>query len=112
MHVLHGLRRKQAAQRLPELRRRLCAAADPPLEGMAAGRMRCQACAVGQARASEVFAGRCRRAFGAAEGYCARTAIVAYLVIASQRVRAKRGPMTGSAKQSILSSRPDGLLRR
>ncbi|PWE80276.1 hypothetical protein XF30_29220 [Bradyrhizobium sp. SUTN9-2] len=34
-------------------------------------------------------------------------------VIASQRVRAKRGPMTGSAKQSrIAPGRQPGLLRR
>jgi hypothetical protein len=35
-------------------------------------------------------------------------------VIASQRVGAKRRPMTGSAKQSILTffTRQDGLLRR
>jgi len=35
-----------------------------------------------------------------------------HTVIASQRVGAKRRPMTGSAKQSILALRSDGLLRR
>src|SRR5581483_52368 len=54
MHVLRGLRGKQAIQRLPELRRRFRAAADPPVEGVAAWRVRDQARAVGQAGASEV----------------------------------------------------------
>jgi hypothetical protein len=42
-----------------------------------------------------------------------REIAVAYLfVIASQRVGAKRRPMTGSAKQSIERHRQYGLLRR
>jgi hypothetical protein len=35
-----------------------------------------------------------------------------FLVIASQRVGAKRRPMTGSAKQSKEAKRKNGLLRR
>jgi hypothetical protein len=39
---------------------------------------------------------------------------IVHIVIASQRVRAKRGPMTGSAKQSrpIALQAQAGLLRR
>jgi hypothetical protein len=37
MHVLRRLRRQRAVQRLPELRRRFRAAADPPGDRMAAG---------------------------------------------------------------------------
>ena len=68
MHVLRGLRRQQAAQCLPELRRRLCAAADPARDRAAAGRVRHQAVAVGQAGAFEIQRRGCRRAFRAACG--------------------------------------------
>jgi hypothetical protein len=50
MHVLRGLRREQAAQRMPELRRRFCRAADPACKGMAP-LVRREASTVGQARA-------------------------------------------------------------
>src|SRR5206468_9571205 len=54
MHILRGLRRDETVQRLPQLRRRLCPAPDPPRTGMAAGRVHDQADTVGPARASEV----------------------------------------------------------
>jgi hypothetical protein len=41
-----------------------------------------------------------------------RASAINNTVIASQRVGAKRRPMTGSAKQSILPLPSDGLLRR
>src|ERR1700676_816008 len=85
MHLLRGLRRDQAAQRLPELRRRFRAAADPACQGMAARRLRHQAGALGQTRASEIqFRGH-RGAFGAAAGYSAGAAVKALsAVIASE----------------------------
>jgi hypothetical protein len=43
MHVLRRLRRQRAVQRLPELRRRVRAATDPPGDRMAAGTVRRQA---------------------------------------------------------------------
>src|SRR6185437_8943889 len=68
MHLLRGLRGDQAIQCLPELRRRLCASADQAFEGVATGRERGQASALGQAREAEIFAGGCRGAFGAGKG--------------------------------------------
>ncbi len=75
MHVLCGLRREQIAQRLPELRRRFCSPADPAHDPDAAWRLRRQAAAVRQARASEVQPRGCGCAFGAAAGYSAGTAV-------------------------------------
>ena len=75
MHVLRGLRGEQAAQCLPELRRRLCAAADPARDGAAAGRVRHQAAAVGQARASEIQPRGRRRALRRGSGYSAAGAV-------------------------------------
>src|SRR4051794_35869281 len=69
MHVLRGLRGDQAAQCLPELRRRVCAAADPACDRTAAPRVRDEAAAVGQARAFEIQRGRCPGALRAAAGH-------------------------------------------
>src|SRR5882757_6388470 len=65
MHVLRRLRRQQAAQCLPELRRRFCTAADPTSAGMAAGTNGCETAAVRQARSSVLQPRRHRSAFGA-----------------------------------------------
>src|SRR6516164_10760305 len=75
MHLLRRLRRDQACQCLPELRRRLRAAPDPPCARMAGWRMRRQASAVGQARAFEIHARRHSRACGTAQGYPAGGAL-------------------------------------
>src|SRR5215831_20055802 len=72
MHLLRRLRRAKAFQCLSELRRRLCAAADPAREGMAAGRIGGKASAVGQACAAEIRARRHRCAFGADQERSAR----------------------------------------
>ena len=69
MHVLRRLRRDQAAQCLPELRRRLCPKADPSLKGMAPRCFGWKTSAVGQARAFIVQSRRHRRAFGADQRY-------------------------------------------
>ena len=69
MHVLRGLRRDQAVQRLPELRRRLCAAADPPGRGMASRPLRRQASRLGQARSPVAQPARDRRPVGTAAEY-------------------------------------------
>src|SRR5689334_20668470 len=76
MHLLRGLRGDEAAQCLPELRRRLRAPADQAIEGMAIGRVRGQASTLGQAREAEIFTGRRRRTLRAAEGCAAGTAVV------------------------------------
>src|ERR1700694_3299713 len=68
MHVLCGLRRDEALQRLPELRRRFCTTPDPPDAGMAAGCVHDQAGTVGQAGASEGKPGGCRGAFREDQG--------------------------------------------
>src|SRR3979490_1680921 len=60
---------------MPELRRRLCAEADPAGAGMEAGVKRCAAAAVGQARSSVVQRRRYRRAFGPYQEYSARGAL-------------------------------------
>src|SRR5450631_4174956 len=69
MHILRGLRREQAAQCLPELRRRLCAAADPADTTVAAERVRHHAASLGQARASEFQSRGYRCTFGGDQGY-------------------------------------------
>src|SRR5664280_534408 len=71
MHVLRGLRREQAAQCMPELRRRLCAAADPPGTAVAAECLRHHAAPFIQTRTSEFQPRGHRRAFGADQGYSA-----------------------------------------
>ena len=64
VHVLRGLRRDQAAQCLPELRRRFRAAADPARERMAARAIGREATSFGQACSSQLQPRRHRRAFG------------------------------------------------
>src|ERR1700722_14796727 len=103
MHVLRGLRGEQARQRLPELRRRFRGAPDPARERMAAGRMRHQARAVGQARTSEICDGRHRSALRAAEGCAAGRAIVIYPVIA--RSEATKQPTVSAETVWIASLR-------
>src|ERR1700751_4925659 len=75
MHLLRRLRGDKALQRLPELRRRIFAAADPPSTRMASGSLRGQAGAVGQAGASEISARRHRRALRADQEYSAARAV-------------------------------------
>ena len=65
MHLLRRLRRNKTLQRLPQLRRRLCAATDQPIEAMAAGRLRRESTAIGKARVPEIRARRDRRTCGA-----------------------------------------------
>src|SRR5689334_5380083 len=84
MHVLRGLRGDQAAERLSELRRRFCAAADPADEGVAHRRLHGETSAVRQARASEIFAGGHRGALRASERRSARGAVALSFVIASE----------------------------
>src|SRR5262249_25877387 len=67
MHLLCRLRGDKTRQRLPELRRRLCATPDPPRSGMARRCVHGKTSAIGQARASEVQSRRHRRALGAPE---------------------------------------------
>src|SRR5882672_3206961 len=71
MHLLRGLRRDQAAQCLPELRRRIRSPADPACQRMAAGTIGCEAAAVRQARTSVLQPRRYRGTFSEAEGYSA-----------------------------------------
>src|SRR5438445_182577 len=68
MHVLCGVRRDEAVERLPELRRRFCATPDPADAAMAAGRLRDGTPAVGQACAPEVQPGGRRRALRGDQG--------------------------------------------
>jgi hypothetical protein len=75
VHVLRGLRRGQAAQCLPELRRRIRAAPDPARAGMAARIISCEAAAIGPAGPPVLWPRRCRRAFGADQGYSAAGAL-------------------------------------
>src|ERR1700761_9110025 len=82
MYLLRGLRRDQAVQRLPELRGRLRAAADPTREGVAAGRVRCEAGAIRQAGASELQPRGRRGALRASEGREAGGAVAINFVIA------------------------------
>ena len=70
------LRRDQARQCLPELRRRFCAAADPARQGVAAGRISRETAAVRQARPSEVRPRRDRRALRPHPRHCAAGSIV------------------------------------
>jgi hypothetical protein len=75
MHVLCGLRREQALQCLPELRRRFCAAPDPAGDPTAARRFGATTSAIGQTRASQIQSGRCCRAVGEAARYSAGAAV-------------------------------------
>jgi hypothetical protein len=75
VHVLRGLRGDKTPQCMPELRRRLCAEADPAGAGMAAGINSCAAAAVGQACSSVVQRRRYRHAFGPYQEYSARGAL-------------------------------------
>src|SRR5665213_719588 len=75
MHILRGLRREQAPQCMPELRRRLRPAADPACNGMAARTIGRKAPAIGQARASVFWSRRYRCAFGADSEYSAGKAV-------------------------------------
>src|ERR1700750_1445421 len=72
MHLLRRLRRNQTVQRLPELRRRLCAAPDPTHARMARRRVRRQAGAIGRAGTFEIFGrgscGICSRRKGRGAG--------------------------------------------
>src|SRR5271155_884227 len=60
---------------MPELRRRICRAADKARAGMAAGIILGEAPGVRQAGASQLFPRRYRYAFAADSRYCARAAL-------------------------------------
>src|SRR3954464_9068627 len=82
MHLLRGLRGDETLQRLPELRRRLCAAPDQANAGMATGRVHDEAGTVGQAGASEVQPGGRRGALRADTRGAAGEAVDSHHVIA------------------------------
>jgi len=91
MHLLCGLRGRETRQRLPELRRRFCAAADPAIAGMAAGRMERKTAAIRQARSPQICARRCNGALRATQRHSAGAALDRiFTVIASQRVARTR----------------------
>src|ERR1700675_1719402 len=75
MHLLCGLCREQAPQRLPELRRRFCSPPDPAGTGMAAWVIGGKAPAVEPARAIVLQSGGHRGAFGTDQGYSAGAAL-------------------------------------
>src|SRR5215831_7456955 len=75
MHLLRRLRRAKAFQCLSELRRRLCAKADPAREGMAAGRIGGKTTAVEDACTAQIRARRHRRAFSADQEHSAGGAV-------------------------------------
>src|SRR4051812_2084970 len=101
MHLLCGLRGDETLERLPELRRRFCAAPDKANAAMATGRVHEQPGAVGQAGASEVQPGGRRGALREGQGCRAGEAVSCLLaVIASE------------AKQSRLSPRKQSELPR
>src|SRR5262245_62077352 len=75
MHVLRRLRGEGAVQRLPELRRRLCAKTDPAGDRMAPGSFGGQTSAFEPARAALLQPRGDRRALRPDQGYSARAAV-------------------------------------
>src|SRR5262245_12946889 len=78
VHVLRGLRRERAAQRLPELRRRLRAAADPAGDRMAGRTLRREAAAVGETPLVVVQPRGNVGVERSAQGHPARAALTSY----------------------------------
>src|SRR3954465_11693878 len=102
MHVLRRLRGDEALQRLPELRRRFCAATDQANAAMATGRVHEQPGAVGQAGASEVQPGGRRGALRAGQGCTAGEAVNSLHVIA--RSPCDEAIQTASAERFWIAS--------
>ena len=75
VHLLRRLRRARASERLPQLRRRLRAAADPAGDGVAARPLAGRAPGVARARAPVLLARGHGRALGSAQGRPARGAL-------------------------------------
>src|SRR3981081_914625 len=94
MHILCGLRRDQAPQRMPELWRRFCATADPACQGMAARTNGREAARVGQARASVVQPRRYRCAFLAYQEYSAGRALSSPRTVIARSAATKQSSLS------------------